>query len=365
MKKVFSAKERKRIQNHFWTEEEQHPLLDLCFNVPNVRFAMLQKVQAEAEDVFYYVAKLMDYFYGITKMNPTGIWQDEVEDEWATLLRDVRDWQKATPYDCQLMADTIFRIVCRFFCLYAAQWRKDAPESKETERWSKLYKYIERTLDNYSKTVDQSDILNFENRLLNYFLNDGDILMDWMLNEYDGHLSAKIEKYITEESSQQNLNNGAVIQKSIQPQKRKRATFPVRESFQLSHCYKYKSHTIATVYKEMCDSHLIDNVTTNIDSFQNVFTGGIPDNKIVWNGTDKELRYFIFEGLKEKLFTCKTQKWRTVAACFKPANPKQSREFYSPIDFSKTSDPKGVKSLDKVNQALDIFRTARRGSSDE
>lgn len=361
MNKIFSKAERQKIESQFWTEEEQHPLLELCYNVPNVRFAMLEGVKAEGEDIFYHVANMMDWFYGWTKMNRIPIFKDEVEDEWASLLRDIREWKGITPNDRQLMADTIFRIVCRVYCCYAAAWRKKKPESKAAELWNKLYKTLERTLEGHCVLSDQKEIEQFEERLMGYFLNNGEYLMDWMVADYDGHLSDKIEKCISEEIPQQeNSLEEIVHQETSAPVRKRRGSTLVRKSFSL-HGYPKKLilRLIALVYEEMCTNHLIDKETTKIDVFQNVFTGGIPEDKIVWKGTDNELRYFINKGTSEGLFNVQPQKWSVLTACFRPYNKDRD---YKTNDFSKTKDPQKSELRERVEDVLNLFRAAKKTS---
>jgi len=373
MNKIFSKAERQKIESQFWTEEEQHPLLELCYNVPNVRFAMLEGVKAEGEDIFYHVANMMDWFYGWTKMNRIPIFKDEVEDEWASLLRDIREWKGITPNDRQLMADTIFRIVCRVYCCYAAAWRKKKPESKAAELWNKLYKTLERTLEGHCVLSDQKEIEQFEERLMGYFLNNGEYLMDWMVADYDGHLSDKIEKCIREEIPQQeDIQKEEAYEQdtTTSMRKRRKSGTTVTESFTL--CCKRNGQTrvVNEIYNEMQTQKLIED--TDLLSFALVFKGEIPDKPIGWCGSARQLRYFIEKGIKSGCFKSKIkQHWCVVEKCFWPMEKvsytspsgedverwERSKDPYKKEDLSKTKSPE-QNAKERVDKVLELFTLA-------
>lgn len=167
------------MRNHFGTEGQLHPLLQVCSVIFTLRAGKLDGNKVKAEDVFRLVAGLLDRLFSDSKVE---VWtQQDIDDLWYEQLQMLLDWPDTSANDRQRIVDTEFRIVRKLIChhwdTYYSEW---------------LYILFSTIIDRESKDGSLEEQQRIQKRLSDF----SDSLNDWINNGYNGHLSEEIEAVV-------------------------------------------------------------------------------------------------------------------------------------------------------------------------
>lgn len=333
MKKQLTKKEKQRLRNYFGNEL-CHPLFLACDTVFTMRAARLEGVKADGEDIFREVAYLLDYLMGTREGELTQV---RVNDLYTKVVSDVRDWEKSTPSDREIIADTVFRIVCNLMCHYWALWQSE-----------KIYEMMRSTLEYEGHREEHND---FDNRLVTF----SSALDTWINQEYDGHLSdeiieAKKEKIVP-----------------IKKKSGRRAVDPkdITASFTYLPKQSDKTQRLQAFYNSLKRGFI--DTKTDMREFVNLFMGVSMTDYIVWTKSVRELHYMIDFLTDRKWITIPQGygKWLVVCARFRIRIKKKEVvddsmtddsfviAHLSPNQFSKDSGvPTAHEELDKALRIL-------------
>lgn len=327
------------MSNHFGTEGQNHPLLQVCNVIFTIRASNLEGKKVKAEDVFRIVGWMLDLLFSSSKVDTWT--QQNIDDLWCKLSQMLVDWSDTTVNDRRLIADTVFRIVRKLLChhwdTYYSEW---------------LYGLFCTTIGRESKDGNLEEKQRIQKRLSDF----SDSLSDWINNGYNSHLSIEIEAVVKGQTAEI---------KSLKPRsgRKAKAIECIVETFDYLPLLDDRGQRLQAFYQGL-KGRFIDIKTPQkdfIDLFQNTTT----KHKIVWIQEIIKLKYLFLK--IEKYITCPKgfTTWQIVCAHFQIKSKRKKTvdnmtndsyviEDLRPIQFTKGGKiPKAIDDLDRIIRILD------------
>lgn len=339
MQNNLNKQERQRVNDHYGTEGQQHPLLQVCSIIFTIRAGRLDGKKVKAEDVFRLVAWMLDLLFSGSKVEAWT--QQDIDDLWCEQAQMLLDWSDTTVNDRQLIVDTEFRIVRKLLChhwdTYYSEW---------------LYSLFCTTIDRESKGRSLDEQQRIQKRLSDF----SDSLNDWINNGYNSHLSIEIEAVVKGQTAEI---------KSLKPRsgRKAKAIECIVETFDYLPRLDDRGQRLQAFYQGL-KGRFIDIKTPQkdfIDLFQNTTT----THKIVWIQEIIKLKYLILQ--IEKFIACPKgfTIWQIVCAHFQIRTKRKETvdgktsdnyviEDLQPRQFTKGGKiPNEVDDLDRIIRIFD------------
>lgn len=314
MQNNLSKQERQRVSNHFGTEEQQHPLLQVCSVIFKLRAGKLEGNKVKAEDVFCLVAGMLDLLFSNSKVEAWA--QQDIDDLWCEQTQLLLDWPDTTVNDRQMIVDTEFRIVRKLLChhwdTYYSEW---------------LYSLFSTTIDSESKDSNKEEQQRIQERLSDF----SEQLNEWVNNVYDGHLSEEVEAVMKGEKAKIKPLKPHSGRKSIDIK-------DITASFNYLPRVEHRAERLQVFHKCLNGVFIDADLKDFLDMFQNKTT----IKKIVWIRSIKELQY-LFNKLEESGWVSWPKsygKWQMVCARFQIRSKVRIK-----IDDGMTDDSFETKDL--------------------
>ena len=311
MQNILNNTERQRIEKHFASEYDIHPLLAVCRNVFSERAAKLEGVKADFEDIFCLVALVLDYLANSSE----ALSQQDVDNLWTGILMQAREWPNATVNDRIVIADTVFRIVRKLLChhwdTYYSEW---------------LFDMFTETINRESAYGDKEEQLRFKDRLSEF----SEQLNKWINNEFYGNLSIEVEAVIKGKKAEINTINSRRGRKSIDPN-------------DITASFDYLPRVNNRVERLQAFFDRLNKVFVDCDKkdFVDMFQGKTTKDKIFWIREIRELHYLI-DHIEEWISWPKSyDKWQMTCARFQIR--VKTKESYEIKDLKLTQFSKGGK----------------------
>lgn len=327
------------MSNHFGTEGQNHPLLQVCNVIFTIRASDLEGKKVKAEDVFRIVGWMLDLLFSSSKVETWT--QQDIDDLWCKLSQMLVDWSDTTVNDRRLIVDTEFRIVRKLLChhwdIYYSEW---------------LYSLFCTTIDRESigRSIDEQQ--RIQKRLSDF----SDSLNDWINNGYNGHLSEEIEAVVKGQTAE-------VMPLKPRSGRKAKDLKNIVETFDYLPRLDDRGQRLQAFYQSL-KGRFID-INTKQKDFIDLFQNTTTTNKIVWIQDIIKLKYLITR--IERYVTCPKgfTKWQIVCAHFQIRTRQKNTvdnktdnnyviEDLQPIQFTKGGKmPKELDDLDRIIRILD------------